>query len=207
MRKKLIWIAWIFFLLIISNGCADRPFGYLNLFNATSESRSDEEKKADEKKTKQLTIDAIAHSYSLTRTAHYAPSPTRTSTKTKLPKPIVTIKSTKKTTPIPSATKSYPKSPTFTKSIKPTYTHSGLIKDVSVEIINGIDTTIQVSCSGPIEFKEVVARSIQKIIYIPSGTYQCTTTAIGYYPLIDTKTWTSGEWDWEFFDNYFFLLR
>jgi len=70
MRKKLIWIAWIFFLLIISNGCADRPFGYLNLFNATSESRSDEGKKADEKKTKQLTIDAIEQSNSITRTVN-----------------------------------------------------------------------------------------------------------------------------------------
>ena len=126
------------------------------------------------------------------------PSPTETNvassrTSTPVPTPTDTIEPT--STPTPTDTPFPTDTPTPTITLKPTRT---LPLNVTVHISNQLDVMINITCSGPYKLNYIVSAFETQTIHVPTGTYYCTTTASGFFPIDRTLHWSPGSYDWTF---------
>lgn len=131
-------------------------------------------------------------------------TPTATPTETSTPKPTSTP--TRRPTSTPRPTETLPPTatslPTWTPSPLPTRTPTPVLaRDAEIHISNRLSAQINIDLSGPYDLEYSVPAGETRVVHIPPGEYAYTTTALGYAPLTGAKSWSSGVWEWEFYDE------
>jgi hypothetical protein len=70
--------------------------------------------------------------------------------------------------------------------------------DAHIDVTNNLEVALTIVLSGPYYTSFTVGSGQTLRVDVPSGTYNFTATAYGYYPDTGTKTWDAGDWTWTF---------
>lgn len=90
-----------------------------------------------------------------------------------------------------------PPTPTFAPVVPDTPTAS-LAMNVHIAVTDSLEVPVTVYLDGPYTTSFTVGAGSTITVTIPEGTYSYTASAYGYEDLTGTKSWSAGDWTWEF---------